>query len=298
MAALGVGAVAVADVAPTGTVTVCATATAPTHTVAVDGTPVTTLGGDTATQCATTTYPTTTPATTTTPSSSYLFDDEFNGTVGSKPSSSLWNAKTTTMSSGVHMDGWTNIAEDGTGNVVITASKDSSGVWHSGFLTGNAGGFSVGGSPYDVQARAEVACGAGTWSSPIWTWGAPYGASPSIEDDVIEHLDGKEPNGYHATLHNWNGGSNPQKGQLVSTGLPLCQGFHTYEARVYADHVDYYFDGTLEATATASSVGLSNLLTSKQVPNISLNMGGWAGTPTISGPASIKVDYIRVSALP
>ena len=299
------GAVAVALAGTTGTVSVCATS--PAHTVQVDGTDVSTIAGDT--NCATTTYTvptvtvtvtdtTATPTTTTTPSSGYLFDDEFNGAAGSKPPSTIWSAKTTTMSSGVHMDGWTNIQEDGQGHVVITASKDASGVWHSGFLTGNAGGFSFGGSPYDVQARAEVACGAGTWSSPIWTWGAPYGASPSIENDMIEHLDGKEPDGYHATLHNWNGGGNSQNGQLVSTGLPLCQGFHVYEAKVYADHIDYYFDGTLEATATASSVGLSNLLASKQVANVSLNMGGWAGTPTINGPVSLAVDYVRVSALP
>lgn len=297
MAALGVGVAAVvADTA--GTVSVCATS--PAQTLSDNGSPVATVAA--VTNCATTTVPTVTvtvtgTTTTTTPLASYLFDDEFNGAAGTKPSLSLWNAKTTTMSSGVHMDGWTNIAEDGSGALVITASKDSAGVWHSGWLTGNVGGFSFGGTPYDVQARAEVACGVGTWSSPIWTWGAPYGAAPSIENDVIEHLDGKEPDGYHATLHNWNGSGNPQNGHLVSTLSPLCGGFHVYEAKVYADHIDYYLDGTLEATATASSVGLSNLLASPQVANVSLNMGGWAGTPTISGPVSMLVDYVRVSPL-
>ena len=283
------------------------TQTTPAHTVQVDGTDVSTIAGASATACPVTVTQTdtvtvtdtttTTASTTTAPSPSYLFDDEFNGAAGSKPSSTLWNAKTTTMPSGVHMDGWTNISEDGSGDLVVTASKDSAGVWHSGWLTGNVGGFSFGGTPYDVQARAEVACGAGTWSSPIWTWGAPYGSAPSIENDVIEHLDGKEPDGYHATLHNWNGAGNPSNGQLVSTLTPLCGGFHVYEAKVYADHIDYYFDGTLEATATASSVGLTNLLASPQVANVSLNMGGWAGTPTISGPVSMLVDYVRVAGL-
>lgn len=317
MAGIG-AAVAVADT--TGTVSVCATATAARHTVAVDGVGVDTVGGDTSTNCATTTYtvptvtnnitstqtvtttvpgPTTTVTTTVgTSAANYLFDDEFNGASGTEPSSTLWNAKTTTMPTGVHMDGWTNIHEDGNGHVVITATKDAAGVWHSGWLTGNVGGFSFGGAPYDVVARAQVACGPGTWSSPVWTWGAPYGAAPSIENDVIEHLDGKEPNGYHATLHNWNGGTSPSNGQLIDTGIPLCGGFHDYEAKVYADHIDYYFDGTLEATATASSVGLTNLLSSQQVVNVSLNMGGWAGTPTGSGPYSILVDYVRISSLP
>lgn len=50
----------------TGTASVCATASTPSHTVAVDGTPVTTIAGATATRCATTTYTIPTVATTAT----------------------------------------------------------------------------------------------------------------------------------------------------------------------------------------------------------------------------------------
>lgn len=315
---LGIGASVAVAAATTTTATNCATTTAASHTVAVDGSGVDTVGGDTLSVCATatatnstvtttvpgpTTTVTTTVGTTTTPPPppSYLFDDEFNGAAGTAPSAALWNAKTGTSSSGVKWGGFSNATEDGNGNLNITATCSSNctaaGSWTSAFLSGNVAGFSVGGSPYDIQARAKVACGQGTWSSPVWTWGAPYGSAPSIENDVIEHLDGVQPDGYHGTLHNWNSGSNPQNSQLFTTPDALCGAFHTYEAKVYSDHIDYYYDGTLEGTATASSVGLTNLLSSQQVPNISLNMGGWGGTIGSETSATMLVDYIRVSAL-
>lgn len=89
VASAGVAAAVAAVAATTGTVSVCATATTPSHTVAVDGTAVATLPGDAATQCATTTYtvptvtqtvtvtaPTSTASTTTTTTSASLTYDQ------------------------------------------------------------------------------------------------------------------------------------------------------------------------------------------------------------------------------
>jgi hypothetical protein len=57
---------AVALAATTGTVSVCASVTGALHTVAVDGNPSATVGGDTATNCATSTYTVPDPVTVTT----------------------------------------------------------------------------------------------------------------------------------------------------------------------------------------------------------------------------------------
>ena len=215
--------------------------------------------------------------------------DDFSGSAGSLPSSIKWGAKTFTAPSGTVWGGWSNISEDGQGDLVIKAVKDSGGVWTSGFLTGKAG-YS---GPRYVEARAKVPCGFGTWSAPVWEWGYPFGAAPMFENDVIEQL-GKEPQAYHATLHNWDGGSNPQSGKTINTNVTVCDGFHYYGAAVFTDHVDFYFDGIKMASTASSAIGLSDLASPEEVVNISQNMGGWGGTPTVSSPVTLLVDYIRI----
>lgn len=291
--------------------TASACATTPAQTIADNGSPIATVPSQTAcvtvtgpTETVTTTVGTTTsqppPTTTTTaPAPTYLFDDEFNGAAGSEPST--FNAKGTATSpykngNGTYFEGFTNAHEDGNGHLVITAHKDAAGAWHSAWLTSKA---AITG-PRDVQARAMVPCGNGTWASPVWEWGYPYGSAPELEDDVIEQL-GKEPTTYHATLHyaaTAGAGATDQSGGPINTGVTLCNAFHTYEAKVYATHVDFYFDGTFEKSITTSQLtGISDFTVMKEAENISLNMGGWGGTIDVAGPVSMLVDYIRVAAL-
>lgn len=224
--------------------------------------------------------------------SALLFGDDFNGAAGSLPSSTLWGAKTGGSNGSVAWNGWNNVSEDGQGNLVITARKNSSGQWTSSFISGKIG---YSGQRH-IEARAKVACGAGTWSAPVWEWGYPYGGTPSLEDDVNEQL-GDQAQSYHATLHNWNGGTNPQSGKTLSTGQTLCNDFHVYAANVYADHVDFFIDGNKDGTILGSAIGLSDLTTWKVVADIDLNMGGWGGTIGVTGPVSMLVDYIHVSKL-
>jgi hypothetical protein len=221
-----------------------------------------------------------------------LFGDEFNGASGTKPDSSKWGAKSFSSSGSLAVwDGWNQISENGSGDVVITATKQSNGTWNTGWLSGKLG---YSGKRY-VEARVKIACGYGTWNGPIWEWEYPYGAG-GLENDVIESL-GKEPSTYHTTLHNWTVSPNLQSGLSVSTGQTLCNGFHTFAAAVYSDHVDYYLDGVKASTRLASAIGLTNLTSYEEVMNVSLNMGGWGGTPTIAGPVSITVDYVHAYQL-
>lgn len=236
------------------------------------------------------------------PVGALIFGDEFDGAAGAKPDSKKWVGKTKGLASGIHLDGMNNIALDGNSNAVITAHKMSDG-WHSGFLSAvPSGGYS--GQRY-VEAKVKVAKGAGTWNGAVWEWPAPYGsasATEAIELDICEQL-GREPHYYHATLHNWYGG-NRQIGYTIDGKVPLADGFHTYAAAVYHDHIDYYLDGVHMrnlkgqlATVTAAQVGLNDLAANKVVPNISLNMGGWGGTIQVPGPVSLTCDFIHVYAL-
>jgi hypothetical protein len=221
---------------------------------------------------------------TTPPVKSLIFGDEFNGPAGAQPSHRLWGAK--------HFGNWSwwsHIAEDGTGSVVLTAYHDSTG-WHTPWLSGKIGYR----GPRYVEARAEVPCGAGTWSAPIWEWPYPYGRNPGLENDVSEQL-GDDPTLYHVTLHHWTStGGDHQSQTVITAPSPLCGSFHTYGAAVFSDRVDFYLDGTFTTSISASAIGLSSLTKWKEVMNIDLAMGGLGGTITVSGPVVLAVDFIHV----
>ena len=218
------------------------------------------------------------------PVKSLIVANEFNGRAGAQPSHRLWSAK--------HFDnwsGWSHIAENGTGSLLLTAYKDSAG-WHMPWLSGKV---AYRGRRY-VEARADVPCGAGTWSAPIWEWRYPDGRSPGFENDVSEQL-GHEPNVYHATLHHWmSGDRNIQSSQELNVGVPLCGTFHTYGAAVFSNRVDFYLDGALTTSIPASAIGYASLTNPKEVINIDLAVGGLGGAITLSGPIVLAVDFIHV----
>ncbi len=218
------------------------------------------------------------------PVKSLILDAEFNGAAGTQPGHRLWGAK--------HFgkwSGWSHIALNGAGSLVLTAYKDAAG-WHTPWLSGKIG-YS---GPRYVEARADVPCGAGAWSAPIWEWRYPYGRNPGFENDVSEQL-GHEPNAYHATLHHFtSGGRNIQSSKELNAGVPLCGSFHTYGAAVYSNRVDFYLDGVLTASIPASAIGYANLTALKEVMNVDLAMGGLGGAITITGPVVLTVDFIHV----
>jgi hypothetical protein len=214
-----------------------------------------------------------------------IFGDEFNGPVGMRPNHKRWGAKFFK-----NWSGWTHIADNGLGSVVLTAYKDASGTWHKPWLSGKIGYF----GPRYVEARAAVPCGAGTWSAPIWEWSHPFGRAPGLENDVSEQL-GDEPTQYHATLHNWTSEShNYESGKTVTAATPLCGTFHTYGAAVYPDRVDFYLDGVFMTSIPASAIHLAPLTTRREVINIDLDMGGWGGSIAVAGPVVLAVDFIHV----
>lgn len=226
------------------------------------------------------------------PVGALILGDEFNGAAGAKPNSALWTARTGGSNGLAHYDGETMLALDGNGNLKVTCAKVN-GVWQSGFISTIPHPYS---GPRYMETRAKVAAGQGAWSAPLWEWHAPYGAG-GIENDVCEQL-GRQPDAYHATLHNWTTATAPQSGHTIAAVSALAGSFHVYGAAVYSDRIDYYLDGVKKATALASSVGLSNLTSYEMVAVIDLNIGGWGGTPA-AGLTSISmlVDFVHVYTL-
>jgi Glycosyl hydrolases family 16 len=221
------------------------------------------------------------------PVKSLIFGDEFNGPAGTRPRHRLWGVK-----SYDNWSGWSHIAQNGKGSVVLTAYKDSSG-WHTPWLSGKIGYR----GPRYVEARADVPCGAGTWAAPIWEWAYPHGRAPGFENDVAEQF-GAQPTRYYASLHYWtSGGRNRNSSKRVSKASPLCGTFHTYGAAVFSNRVVFYLDGARTTSIRASAVGLSRLTKWKEVVNIDLALVDGRDTSKLGRRVVLAVDFIHVYAM-
>jgi beta-glucanase (GH16 family) len=222
------------------------------------------------------------------PVGALIFADDFAGTA---VDTSKWNAHSGHAGQGLgYWNGLHNVTVSG-GQLIVTAVKNGS-VWDSAFLTSKPGWSQA----RYLETRAQVAGGVGTWSGPLWEWPYPYGGAPGIENDVVEQL-GRSADSNHNALHYWQTSGQRQAGNFANLKTPLAAAFHVYGSAVYPDHIDYFVDGRKVWSVKATSVGLTDLTKFKVAACVQLNMGGWAGTPTIPGPVSMLVDYVHVYAL-
>jgi beta-glucanase (GH16 family) len=168
---------------------------------------------------------------------------------------------------------------------------DSSGTWTGGWLEGTNLGHFV--PPYYVEVRAQDPAVYGMWPAPGWTWSWPYGTTCGVEVDFAEML-GRWPTTVPQTV---NGCPNPLD-KHITTASPGISDWHVYSAAVYADHVDFYIDGTLTSTTYNTEVpggGVNRTapadLTTWLVPGA---CGSWADCPKSGTPdQQMYVDWIR-----
>lgn len=178
------------------------------------------------------------------------------------------------------------------GQLAITAYQNTSGAWYGGEIQLLAAHAYTG--PHYLECSTTLPAGVGVWSGPLWERDAPWGAL-GIENDACEQL-GKEPSVYHVTVHN---GPDDSHGLAVTAPATLAGGGpHIYGCAMYSDHADYFLDGQKVATIPASSLTAWKFTTTPLVCLLDLDMGGaWATTPTIPGPVTMLVDYVKVTAL-
>ncbi len=249
-----------------------------------------------------------------------IWSDEFNGASGAYPDASKWNYDTG------NNNGWgngeleiycapgsntapcaasqPNAYQDGNGDLVIHARKDSSGQWTSARLK-TLGKFQF---QYGrVEARMKLPVGDGLWPA-FWMLGAninSVGWPQTGEDDILEWVQSYGPNTTSSTTHGpgYSGGNGIGARYTFPNGGRVDDAaYHVYGLIWSPNLLQYYRDSTSNIFLTISP---STIPAGTQwvynnpffiLLNFAIGSGGFPGPTDGSTPSSANtlIDYVRV----
>lgn len=234
-----------------------------------------------------------------------LWAEEFDGPAGSLPLASHWGFDLGTDWGNAQLeydtDRSTNVSLDGSGNLAITARRESyqgcaytSGrITTKGFFTQNQGRF---------EARIKLPTGRGLWPA-FWLLGANVASSPwpaCGEIDIMEYR-GQEPNVVHGSLHGpgYSGGGARTRSYTLTGGARFDAGFHVFAIEWKTNQITYYVDNVPYQILTPSSLPSGTHWVFDHPFFIVLNLavgGNYVGAPDGSTvfPQTLLVDYVRV----
>ncbi|MGW1590441.1 glycoside hydrolase family 16 protein [Streptomyces sp. NPDC002386] len=262
-----------------------------------------------------------------------VFLDDFNGSAGSGVNTSNWQYDTGTSYPGgaanwgtgeveTMTSGTSNVALDGSGNLLITPRRDASGRWTSGRIETTRTDFQPpSGGKLRVQARIQMpnvtgAAAKGYWPA-FWMLGSPFRGNyqnwPGVgELDIMENVQGLNTD--WSTMHcgtNPGGPCNETSGIGNSTSCAgtTCQaGFHTYsmewDRSTSPEEIRFYLDGVNFHTVKANQVDATtwaNATNHGYFVILNVAMGGGFPGAFGGGPDGgtepnhpMTVDYVQV----
>jgi beta-glucanase (GH16 family) len=239
-----------------------------------------------------------------------FWSDEFNGSKGSSVDTKIWKQD-------IGGGGWgnnelqfytgktKNIYQDGTGNLVIKAIKETikDACWYvdcdytsgriltKGTLERKYGRF---------EARIRIPTDRGMWPA-FWLLGANIATTnwPTCgEIDVMEN-NGREPKIVRGTMHGpgYSGGKGISA--PYSSDKAFSEGFHVYAIEWEPEVIRWYVDGNLYQTRTPKDLpeGAKWVYDHNFFIILNLSVGGnYPGDPDAKTkfPQTMKVDYVRV----
>jgi len=251
-----------------------------------------------------------------------VWSDEFNGAAGTPPDSAKWNYDLGGGGWGngeaeTYTDSPSNVFQDGRGNLVIRAIRDSHGNYTSARLQTGSPGASTHTADLSwqyglVEARIKLPFGHAVWPA-FWMLGENIGTAgwPSCgEIDIMENF-GTYGNVNDAGINNGTihgpvaAGSTTDFSAGGRYTLPLGElvsdDYHIYAIQWSANSVAFYVDGALYYTATPSSVPAGQwVFNGPFFILLNLAIGGpgtFLGTPDPNAPfpnQDMLVDYVRV----
>jgi beta-glucanase (GH16 family) len=244
------------------------------------------------------------------PTKKLLWSEEFDGPKGSRPDPHIWTAE-------IDTEGWgnnqldydtdnQNVYQDGQGNLVIEARKESSpGVtcWYGPCQYTSAqistkGHFSF---TYGLlEARIKIPYGQGLWSA-FWLRGDncdKVGWPKCGEIDIMENV-GKEPRTIHGTVH--GPGNYVYSGTYDVPHGRVADDFHVYGLQWDPGHLYFFIDGINYYTLERSTLTDQNQWVFDHPFHIVLNVpvgGTWPGRPnsTTVFPQRMYISYLRLYA--
>ena len=248
-----------------------------------------------------------------------LWSDEFNGVIGSAPSSANWTPDIGDGCDNPAGCGWGNgeaesyaacaSKADGAGSMIITASTTSGDATCTSNKTWTSGKFTSYGKKHFgygyFEARLKMPSGGGTWPA-FWTLGSNINSVPwpgCGELDIVEYAGNSPFINTSAAHYPTNGGWHEyQMGALNST-TALSAGYHIYSLLWLPTEVTFYIDDRQVANIKKSDLGLTYWpfgpnaagVNPKMYIIYNLAMGGSYGGGIASGlnKAQFSIDYFR-----
>jgi len=235
------------------------------------------------------------------------WSDEFTGTAGTSPDATKWVYD---VGRGPNNDGWgnaelqsytnrtSNVALDGSGNLVITAMRESFA--GAGFTSARIKTKAKLEQTYGrFEARIKTPTGPGIWPA-FWMLGANIDNTPwpqCGEIDIMEQR-GQEPHLVHGTVHGpgYSGGAAITKQYALMNGR-FDANFHVYAVEWGEGYIDFFVDNFLYQRITPENVTGKWVFNTPFFLLLNIAVGGnYVGFPTIGTPfpQTMSIDYVRV----
>ena len=244
-----------------------------------------------------------------------IWHDEFNGTAGSAPDSSIWVSENGDGSKAAAGGGWGNKERQyyipslakitAAGALQIDATTTGANEYNcyyktpcewvsSKYITKDKVGFKYG----RLEARIKGPVGAGTWGA-FWMLGADIDTRiwPWCGEIDVTELIGKAPNTAYGYFHGLLSGGYGGRGTTVDMPNGFANEYHTYAVDWLPESVDWYVDGVLFGSQQKKDKDW--VFDHEFYLVVNLAMGGNLGGTIEPGlkQASMSFDWIRFSTI-
>ena len=236
-----------------------------------------------------------------------VWEDNFDGSAGKAPDATKWAYD---IGIGPGNDGWgnqelqyytnrpENVALDGTGNLAITARRESYA--GRGFTSARLNTKGIFAQAYGrFEARIKMPWGPGIWPA-FWMLGANIDQVkwPQCgEIDIMEYR-GQEPNLIHGSVHGpgYSGGAAITK-SYGFTNDRFDVDFHVFAVEWGKEVIDFYVDDVLYQRLTPEETPGEWVYNQPFFIILNVAVGGnFVGfpTPQTPFPQTMLVDYVKV----